>query len=1001
LHPDTLARLRIAGTPDAPLRISLVGREDENKEQPQRSQTQPQPSLYCTTVIADASAAPNTVVLPLASANLLRWAAGTPVRLEFVAAAAATSGGTAALVDTAQSGSASFPLATRVHMQVWPPLRKIEWRAPSAAGVSPDDEATHTADAAATATSPLAPLFLEQLQASFSLLLTSPPTAAASSPSFIVLQWRNLPCLARVNALFAADANTSDSAHKREQRVLSARIGTDTKLHIEVQTQPPVFALPSHAASASSLSAVAAVQAAAAPLPSPPRALFPHLRVEATASSSSSSFAATAAAAAAPSVAACFPHEWRALNQFVHNAIQAYNGTHGSAASAQQHATAATSSVAAPANHHPQSAFGLSWGVPRALLLSGVSGSGASRLLRHLESQALTSALVVRRARVTELLAESLALGAEGATVDDDVFYRRYNALMKELNTTASGAAAAVSATVAPSSLAFSSDEQRQPATPQVRRRTGVLLLEDLDSIICGSSYPRLSAQLLALLERLAAPSRLSGGGGGAESSVMPPPPLLLVIASVKDVDSVPSHFLSSGRFDAQLRMRLLSKQQRADLLRQNVIDGLRGQHVQLHLDGMPPPPVGAASSSSAVVVTNSDGSHPPLTDTNSTPLLRLCEALSQLTPGFVAADLSKLVQYALLHAARRWDAQPTSSQGPSGDAVATATGAPTGGFALHWSDFASALARTHPSAQGDAQRASMRFHAEETTKASSSAVAVAAGASATPAVVDAGWPLVAGYPALKRRLALTLHHWLHPSSVSALGLRPISGVLFHGVSGSGKSLWASSLARHASFNFLELSVATLLSQWLGESEAKLRAAFRQAAQLAPCVLLLDQLESMAGKRDLSEGGGGDGGGAAGVDARILSTLLNELDGVDSRRRAGVYVVACCRRLSSLDAPLLRPGRFDDVIEVTLPDAADRAAILRLQARSVSLAPDAHEGLDQLAQRAAGLTAADLRDLLSRAGMHALREDAQASAVQLKHLERALSELTIETTAAQ
>jgi SpoVK/Ycf46/Vps4 family AAA+-type ATPase len=644
--------------------------------------------------------------------------------------------------------------------------------------------------------------------------------------------------------------------------------------------------------------------------------------------------------------------------------------------------------------------------VPRALLLSGVSGSGASRLLRHLESQALPSAFVVRRARVTELLAESLALGAEGATVDDDVFYRRYNALMKEL-TPAAAAGAAPSAF-----FASSTDEQAHPAPSQPRRRTGVLLLEDLDSIICGSSYPRLSAQLLALLERLAAPSRPSvvvvgggGGGGGAasSSSVMPPPPLLLVIASVKDVDSVPSHFLSSGRFDAQLRMRLLSKQQRADLLRQNVIDGLKGQHVQLHLDGMPPPPVGAASSSSAVAVTSSDGSHLPLTDTDSSPLLRLCEALSQLTPGFVAADLSKLVQYALLHAARRWDAQPTS-QAPSRDAstATAATGGPTGGFALHWSDFASALARTHPSAQGDAQRASMRFHAEETTKAPSSSAAAssAVAASSAAAVLDAGWPSVAGYPTLKRRLALTLHHWLHPSSVSALGLRPISGVLFHGVSGSGKSLWASSLARHASFNFLELSVATLLSQWLGESEAKLRAAFRQAAQLAPCVLLLDQLESMAGKRDLSEGGGGDGGGgAAGVDARILSTLLNELDGVDSRRRAGVYVVACCRRLSSLDAALLRPGRFDDVIEVTLPDAADRAAILRLQARSVSLAPDAHEGLDKLAQRAAGLTAADLRDLLSRAGMHALREDAQASAVQLKHLERALSELTIETTA--
>jgi SpoVK/Ycf46/Vps4 family AAA+-type ATPase len=282
-----------------------------------------------------------------------------------------------------------------------------------------------------------------------------------------------------------------------------------------------------------------------------------------------------------------------------------------------------------------------------------------------------------------------------------------------------------------------------------------------------------------------------------------------------------------------------------------------------------------------------------------------------------------------------------------------------------------------------------MRFHAE---KAAAAPSASAAGAGAN---IDDGWPLVGGYPLLKRRLALTLHHWLHPAAVSVLGLRPISGVLFHGPSGAGKSLLASCLARRAGFNFLELSVAGLFSQWLGESEAKVRAAFRQAAELAPCVLLLDQLEAMAGKRDEAgndAAGGGDGGGASGVDARVLSTLLNELDGVGARR-AGVYVVACARRLSALDAALLRPGRFDDLVEVGLPGPADRAAILRLHARPVSLAADVDLDAVGADPSANGLSGADLRELLSRAGMQALREDLQAPCVRQAHLLRALAEL--------
>ena len=867
LHPTTIAQMHLSAADH--VRIA------------QCMESAPVVPSLCCGFLADASVAADQLVLPLDTCQLMRWKQGTSVCLSRIESIVLPKRTGAASSSAAAAASPVPPRASRVRMRAWKPAVCVEWREPQP-----------SADAAVPAASPSAP-FLSPVLAEMlhQQLLQSAGISlrAFSSPNFVVLQWNGLACLAAVASVYTDDADSGD-----ERAVECALIADDTEVVCEVMPSAPSF-LPQAASPAAS-----AVSSAAAP-----RSMFPHLRP------------AAAVAPASIPVSACFPREWRALHTFMHNALQA----HG--ASTAHGAAAASSSLRSP--------FGLSWGVPRALLLSGGAGTGKTALLCDLESAADPLRLHIKRIQGSTVLAEAMA--DEQANV-----LQRYHAeLTHELT-------------------------QMRASASSSSQTAGLLILEDLDAVLCGDSYQRLATQLLALLERIATSTRSTG----VDSS---PPPLVLLVVSVKSFDAVPAHFLSSGRFDPQLRMGLLSREQRAIITKQHLTEGLQGSLIPFELAGMPTQRAAVSPAPSAAPTVSQ--------------LDTLCTSLGALTPGFIAADLSKLVQYAFLHAARRWDGQ--SSRSSIRDQSASSSAAATASFDLRWADFADALAHTHPSARSAASKSHMRFQAED-------------GAEGQDA---SSWPTVGGYPLLKKRLNMTLHHWLNPSSVSALGLRPISGVLFHGASGTGKSLWASALSKHAGFNFLELSVASLFSQWLGESEATIRNAFRQAAELAPCVLLLDQIESMAGKRDEAGGGagdGGDGGGASGVDARVLSTLLNELDGVGGRR-SGVHVVACCRDLRALDSALLRPGRFDEVIEVGMPNAQDRAEILRIMAkgaggrtRATALADDVD--LEAIAEQAEGLTGADLRELLSSAGMATLRRDVNATSIEQSALVSALRLMT-------
>ena len=253
------------------------------------------------------------------------------------------------------------------------------------------------------------------------------------------------------------------------------------------------------------------------------------------------------------------------------------------------------------------------------------------------------------------------------------------------------------------------------------------------------------------------------------------------------------------------------------------------------------------------------------------------------------------------------------------------------------------------------------------------------------------GWGSVGGLDEVKARLTqLVQWQWEQPAAMKRMGIDRTSGILLHGPSGCGKSLIATALSAECAVNFIEVNAAGLFSQFLGESERNLREVFRDARSKAPCILFFDEVDCIAARRD-GEDSAADGGG---VGNRLLSTLLNEMDGVDSDRsgvEGGIVVLGATNRPDAIDAALMRPGRFDQLLFVGPPTTAEaQRGILEIHTASMALAPDVD--LHALASRyAAGLTGSDLEAACSEAAMEALRDDLSATAVGMRHFELVLS----------
>jgi transitional endoplasmic reticulum ATPase len=199
-----------------------------------------------------------------------------------------------------------------------------------------------------------------------------------------------------------------------------------------------------------------------------------------------------------------------------------------------------------------------------------------------------------------------------------------------------------------------------------------------------------------------------------------------------------------------------------------------------------------------------------------------------------------------------------------------------------------------------------------------------------------------------------------HPQIFKKLGIEPPQGVLLHGPPGTGKTLLAKAVANETSANFFSIAGPEIISKYYGESEQQLREIFEDAKEDSPSIIFIDELDSIAPKREDVTGE---------VERRVVAQLLTMMDGLETRGQ--VIVIAATNRVDSVDPALRRPGRFDREIEIGVPDETGRQEILQIHTRGMPLSDDVD--LAHLADETHGFVGADIESLTKEAAMKALR----------------------------
>ena len=204
-----------------------------------------------------------------------------------------------------------------------------------------------------------------------------------------------------------------------------------------------------------------------------------------------------------------------------------------------------------------------------------------------------------------------------------------------------------------------------------------------------------------------------------------------------------------------------------------------------------------------------------------------------------------------------------------------------------------------------------------------------------------------------------------HPELFEKLGIEPPKGVLLHGPPGTGKTMIAKAIANATDANFISISGPEIISKYYGESEKHIREKFEEAENSAPSIIFIDEIDSIAPKREEVTGE---------VERRVVAQLLSLMDGLKTRGQ--VIVIAATNRLNAIDAALRRGGRFDREIEIGIPDRLGRFDVLQIHTRGMPLAQDMSEetGLREIADMTHGFVGADLSSLCKEAAMHAIRK---------------------------
>ncbi|MCS7094194.1 MAG: CDC48 family AAA ATPase [Thaumarchaeota archaeon] len=246
--------------------------------------------------------------------------------------------------------------------------------------------------------------------------------------------------------------------------------------------------------------------------------------------------------------------------------------------------------------------------------------------------------------------------------------------------------------------------------------------------------------------------------------------------------------------------------------------------------------------------------------------------------------------------------------------------------------------------------------------------------------VPNVTWDMVGDLEDVKQELREAVEWPLkYPDLFKRLGIRPTKGILLYGPPGTGKTLLAKAVATESESNFISVKGPEVLSKWVGESEKAIREIFRKARETAPCIIFFDELDSIATRRGTHTD--------AGVTDRIVNQMLTEMDGIQSL--TGVVVIGATNRPDLLDPALLRPGRFDRVIRVPIPDYKARLEIIKVHTREMPIDEDVN--LDRLARLTEGYTGADIEALCREAALSAARDNSSliaASKQKKEELER-------------
>jgi transitional endoplasmic reticulum ATPase len=304
-------------------------------------------------------------------------------------------------------------------------------------------------------------------------------------------------------------------------------------------------------------------------------------------------------------------------------------------------------------------------------------------------------------------------------------------------------------------------------------------------------------------------------------------------------------------------------------------------------------------------------------------------QRLANVTHGFVGADLEALCKEAALHALRRIlpeiDFQAESVPAEILDKII-----------VNMNDFEESLREIEPSA--------MREVLIE--------------------VPNVKWEDIGGLAEVKEELQEAIEWPLkYPEIFSYMNTSPPKGVLLYGPPGTGKTMLAKAVANESEANFISIKGPELLSKWVGESEKAIREVFRKARQASPTIIFFDELDSITPVR-------GSGFGGSQVTERVISQILTELDGLEELK--DVVVIGATNRIDIVDPALLRPGRFDKMLKVPVPDVDARKQILKIHLEKKPLADDVK--IDELADKTDGYSGADLAALANTTSMLVIKE---------------------------